>query len=553
MGRSSSWRLLRIVHVLVRHGLDEFVFRLHLLRPYRFLLWLLPSFWFCDRSTARGQRLREALEELGPVFIKFGQALSTRPDLIPPDIASQLTRLQDDVPPFPGASAQAVVERSLGAPLSEHFATFDLEPLASASVAQVHGATLKDGTEVVVKVLRPGIETVIGQDLGLLYQLARLADRHWPDARRLRPLEVVADYDKTVHDELDMMREGANASQLRSNFPDSEMIYVPQVYWEHSRREVLVMERIDGIPIRDIEAIKKAGVDLRKLAHNGVEIFFTQAFRDGFFHADMHPGNIFVSEAGQYRAVDFGIMGTLGEKDKQYLAENLLAFFNRDYRAVAMAHLRAGWVPASTRVDEFEAAVRTVCEPIFARPISEISFGHLVVRLFQVARRFDMPVQPQLVLLQKTLLNIEGLGRQLYPQLDLWETAKPYLERWMSEQIGPRAFVRTLRRELPAVLPLLPELPGLVHELLRRQRDGELFIRTGDDAERESLERALNSCARQRNGLAAGAALLLGAIAVTLLSRSWELGVIADLLVTGFTVSGGIVLAVSLWRPRAPR
>ncbi|HCK75797.1 MAG TPA: ubiquinone biosynthesis regulatory protein kinase UbiB [Gammaproteobacteria bacterium] len=553
MGRSSSWRLLRIVHVLVRHGLDEFVFRLQLLRPYRFVLWFLPGFWFCDRSTERGQRLREALEELGPVFIKFGQALSTRPDLIPPDIAAQLTRLQDDVPPFPGASARAVIEQSLDAPLTEHFATFDLEPLASASVAQVHAATLKDGTEVVVKVLRPGIEAVIGQDLGLLYQLARLADRHWPDSRRLRPLEVVADYDKTIHDELDMMREGANASQLRSNFPGSEIIYVPQVYWEHCRREVLVMERIDGIPIRDVGAIKKAGVDLRKLAHNGVEIFFTQAFRDGFFHADMHPGNIFVSEAGQYRAVDFGIMGTLGEKDKQYLAENLLAFFNRDYRAVAMAHLRAGWVPASTRVDEFEAAVRTVCEPIFARPISEISFGHLVVRLFQVARRFDMPVQPQLVLLQKTLLNIEGLGRQLYPQLDLWETAKPYLERWMNEQIGPKAFVRTLRRELPAVLPLLPELPGLMHELLRRQRDGELYIHTGNDAERKSLERALNASARQRNGLATGAALLLGAIAVMLLSRSWELGVIADFLGTGLAVSGGIVVAVSLWRPRAPR
>ena len=553
MGRSSSWRLLRIVHVLVGHGLDEFVFRLHLLRPYRFVLWLLPGFWFCDRSAERGQRLREALEELGPVFVKFGQALSTRPDLIPPDIAVQLTRLQDDVPPFPGVSARVVVERSLGASLSEHFATFDLEPLASASVAQVHGASLKDGTEVVVKVVRPGIEAVIDQDLGLLYQLARLADRHWPDARRLRPLEVVADYDKTVHDELDMMREGANASQLRSNFPDSEMIYVPRVYWDHSRREVLVMERIDGIPIRDIGAIKKAGVDLRKLAHNGVEIFFTQAFRDGFFHADMHPGNIFVSEAGQYRAVDFGIMGTLGETDKQYLAENLLAFFNRDYRAVAMAHLRAGWVPASTRVDEFEAAVRTVCEPIFARPISEISFGHLVLRLFQVARRFEMPVQPQLVLLQKTLLNIEGLGRQLYPQLDLWETAKPYLEQWMREQIGPKAFIKTLRRELPAVLPLLPELPGLMHELLRRQRDGELYIRTGDDAEKKSLERALNTYARQRNGLAAGAALLLGAIAVTLLSRFWELGPTADLLVTGFTVSGGIVLAASLWRPRDPR
>lgn len=553
MARHRSWRLLRIVRVLVRHGLDEFVFSLHLLRPYRIALWLFPGFWFRDRSGERGQRLREALEELGPVFVKFGQALSTRPDLIPSDIATELTRLQDDVPPFPGELAKKVVEKSLEAPLSHHFERFDLEPLASASVAQVHCATLKDGSEVVVKVLRPGIETVIDQDLALLYQIARLADRHWPQAKRLRPLEVVADYDKTVHDELDMMREGANASQLRSNFPDSEMIYVPKVYWEHSRREVLVMERIDGIPIRDIDAIRKAGVDLRKLAHNGVEIFFTQAFRDGFFHADMHPGNIFVSEDGQYRAVDFGIMGTLGESDKQYLAENLLAFFNRDYRAVAMAHLRAGWVPAATRVDEFEAAVRTVCEPIFARPISEISFGHLVVRLFQVARRFDMPVQPQLVLLQKTLLNIEGLGRQLYPQLDLWETAKPYLERWMRDQIGPRAFIKTLRRELPAVLPLLPELPGLMHELLRRQRDGELYFRTDDNAERESLERALNNTERQRNGLAAGAALLLGAIATTLFSESLGLGVYADLLATGLTLSGGLVLLGSLLRPKRSR
>lgn len=548
MARDGSWRLLRIVRVLVRHGLDEFVFSLSLLRPYRFVLWLFPSFWFRKRSVDRGQRLREALEELGPVFVKFGQALSTRPDLIPPDIAAELTRLQDDVSPFPGELAKTVVERSLQAPLSEHFESFDIEPLASASVAQVHCATLKDGSEVVVKVLRPGIETVIDQDLALLYQIARLADRHWPPAKRLRPLEVVADYDKTVHDELDMMREGANASQLRSNFPDSQMIYVPKVYWEHSRREVLVMERIEGIPIRDIDAIKEAGVDLRKLAHNGVEIFFTQAFRDGFFHADMHPGNIFVGKDGQYRAVDFGIMGTLGESDKQYLAENLLAFFNRDYRAVALAHLRAGWVPATTRVDEFEAAVRTVCEPIFARPISEISFGHLVVRLFQVARRFDMPVQPQLVLLQKTLLNIEGLGRQLYPDLDLWETAKPYLERWMRDQIGPKAFIKTLRRELPAVLPLLPELPGLMHELLRRQRDGELYFRTEDNAERESLQRALNNTERQRNGLTVGAALLLGAIAATLFSESLGLGVYANLLATGLTVCGGIVLAVSLLR-----
>lgn len=536
--------MLRIVRVLVRHGLDEFVFTLHLFRPYRFLLFLFPGYWFRDRNVPRGQRLREALEELGPVFVKFGQVVSTRPDLIPADIAVELTRLQDDVLPFPGDEAREVIERALDAPLSEHFASFDIQPLASASVAQVHGATLQDSTEVVVKVLRPGIEKVIEQDLQLLYQLARLADRHWPNARRLRPLEVVDDYDKTIHDELDMMREGANASQLRSNFLDSDMIYVPQIYWDHSCREVLVMERVEGIPIRDIDAIRAAGIDLRKLAHNGVEIFFTQAFRDGFFHADMHPGNIFVSPQGQYRAVDFGIMGTLAEADKRYLAENLLAFFNRDYRAVAMAHLRAGWVPATTRPEEFEAAVRTVCEPIFARPISEISFGHLVIRLFQVARRFDMPVQPQLVLLQKTLLNIEGLGRQLYPELDLWETAKPFLERWMREQVGPRALARALRRELPTVLPLLPELPGLVHELLRRQRDGQLVIRTGSD-NAEQLARDLKHRTRQRDGLMLGGGLLLGAIVLFLGSEVLALGVLATAGAMVLTACGALLIGIS--------
>ncbi|MBT4404110.1 MAG: ubiquinone biosynthesis regulatory protein kinase UbiB [Acidiferrobacteraceae bacterium] len=536
--------MLRIVRVLVRHGLDEFVFTLHLFRPYRFLLFLFPGYWFRDRNVPRGQRLREALEELGPVFVKFGQAVSTRPDLIPADIAVELTRLQDDVLPFPGDEAREIIERALDAPLSEHFASFDIQPLASASVAQVHGATLQDSTEVVVKVLRPGIEKVIEQDLQLLYQLARLADRHWPNARRLRPLEVVDDYDKTIHDELDMMREGANASQLRSNFLDSDMIYVPQIYWDHSCREVLVMERVEGIPIRDIDAIRAAGIDLRKLAHNGVEIFFTQAFRDGFFHADMHPGNIFVSPQGQYRAVDFGIMGTLAEADKRYLAENLLAFFNRDYRAVAMAHLRAGWVPATTRPEEFEAAVRTVCEPIFARPISEISFGHLVIRLFQVARRFDMPVQPQLVLLQKTLLNIEGLGRQLYPELDLWETAKPFLERWMREQVGPRALARALRRELPTVLPLLPELPGLVHELLRRQRDGQLVIRTGSD-NTEQLARDLKHRTRQRDGLMLGGGLLLGAIVLFLGSEVLALGVLATAGAMVLTACGALLIGIS--------
>ena len=540
---NSSWRMLRIVRVLVRHGLDEFVFTLHLFRPYRFILFVFPGYWFRDRNVPRGQRLREALEELGPVFVKFGQVVSTRPDLIPADIAVELTRLQDDVLPFPGDEAREVIERALDAPLSEHFASFDIQPLASASVAQVHGATLQDSTEVVVKVLRPGIEKVIEQDLQLLYQLARLADRHWPNARRLRPLEVVDDYDKTIHDELDMMREGANASQLRSNFLDSDMIYVPQIYWDHSCREVLVMERVEGIPIRDIDAIRAAGIDLRKLAHNGVEIFFTQAFRDGFFHADMHPGNIFVSPQGQYRAVDFGIMGTLAEADKRYLAENLLAFFNRDYRAVAMAHLRAGWVPATTRPEEFEAAVRTVCEPIFARPISEISFGHLVIRLFQVARRFDMPVQPQLVLLQKTLLNIEGLGRQLYPELDLWETAKPFLERWMREQVGPRALARALRRELPTVLPLLPELPGLVHELLRRQRDGQLVIRTGSD-DAEQLARDLKHRTRQRDGLMLGGGLLLGAIVLFLGSEVLALGALATAGAGMLTVCGALLIGI---------
>lgn len=546
MKNSSPLRLFRIVRVLVQHGLDEFVFKLHILRPYRFVLLLLPGFWFRKTSGDRGQRLREALEALGPIFVKFGQALSTRPDLIPPDIASELTRLQDRVPPFPGALARSVIEASLGANLSEHFSNFDIEPLASASVAQVHTATLKDGTAVVVKVLRPGIESVIDEDVALLYQLARLAERHWPDARRLRPLEVVEEYDKTIHDELDMTREGANASQLRSNFPESNMIYVPKVYWEHSTREVLVMERIYGIPIRDIDAIRKAGVDLKTLAHNGVEIFFTQAFRDGFFHADMHPGNIFVSESGQYRAVDFGIMGSLADSDKRYLAENLLAFFNRDYRAVAVAHLRAGWVPPTTRVDEFEAAVRTVCEPIFARPISDISFGQLVLRLFQVARRFDMPVQPQLVLLQKTLLNIEGLGRQLYPQLDLWETAKPYLEQWMKEQVGPKALIKTLRRELPTVMPLIPEIPGLVHELLRRHRDGEELVLTRNASDVAALEREIARGRQQKDRLAIGAIWLLGALATLLAAEKFNLGIFGQWGGGLMAIAGIITISASL-------
>ena len=482
-------RLLRITRVFVRHDLDEFVTAIHLFRPYRLLLRLAPWRLFARRGLPRGVRLREALEELGPVFVKFGQMLSTRPDLLPEDIAGELAKLQDQVPPFPGDSARQLVEQALGGKLETFFSEFGHEPIASASVAQVHIARLHDGAEVAVKVLRPGIEPVIGRDLELLYLLARLAVRYVPEARRLRPVEVVHEFDKTIHDELDFRVEAANASQLRANFTDSTLLYVPKVYWDLTRRTVMVLERIHGIPISNIEGLKAAGIDMRKLAHNGVEIFFTQAFRDGFFHADMHPGNIFVSPEGQYRAVDFGIMGTLGEKDKRYLAENFLAFFNRDYHAVADAHLRAGWVPPGTRLEEFEAAIRTVCEPVFARPIKDISFGRFLLHLFQTARRFNMEIQPQLVLLQKTLFNIEGLGRRLYPDLDLWETAKPYLERWMREHMGPRAFFNALRREFPKWWAMLPEIPTLIHDSLRQTGLGQ--------ATRESEARELEQLRRQ--------------------------------------------------------
>lgn len=509
--KGNFFHLLRIARVLVHHNLDEFLTAIHLFRPYAFLFRLVPKSWRREAGLPRGVRLREALQDLGPVFVKFGQILSTRPDLLPDDISRELVKLQDEVPPFPGVESREIIETAYGEPLDKHFKTFETEPVASASVAQVHNATLYDDTEVVVKVLRPGIASVIERDLKLLYTLAGLADRYLPDAKRLRPLEVVEEYDKTIHDELDMMREAANASQLRANFLNSDLIYVPEVYWDHTRRNVMVMERIGGIPIRDVAAIKAAGIDMRKLAYDGVEIFFTQAFRDGFFHADMHPGNIFVAENGQYRAVDFGIMGTLSDADKRYLAENFLAFFHRDYHAVADAHLRAGWVPPDTRAEEFEAAIRTVCEPVFARPISEISFGHFLLDLFRTARRFDMPIQPQLVLLQKTLLNIEGLGRQLYPELDLWDTAKPFLERWMREQIGPRAALRSLKRELPKLATLTPEIPNLIHGLLRRLQDEELVLRTRSEGI-DDLRRELRRSQRRLFGATLGGMLLLSGL-----------------------------------------
>ncbi len=476
MAESSIGRIFRIASVLKRHGLDEFFHTQASLKKFALLFKFVPGRPLEDDRT-RGQRLREALQDLGPVFVKFGQMLSTRPDLLAEDIAKELTLLQDQVPPFESETAKQIIRDTYDDRVQHVFSEFDEHPVASASVAQVHYAHLKEeDEEVVVKILRPGITEVIDRDVRLLYTLAGLMQKYWSEGERLKPLEVVEEYDKTIHDELDLMREAANASQLRGNFENSPIIYVPKVYFDYTTTNVMVMERIYGTPIRDVEMLKAKGIDMRKLGHNGVEIFFTQAFRDGFFHADMHPGNIFVADDGQYRAVDFGIMGSLSDEDKHYLAVNLLCFFNRDYRGVAKAHVESGWVPPETRVEEFEAAIRTVCEPIFARPISEIKFGEFVMRLFQTARRFQMPVQPQLVLLQKTLLNIEGLGLQLYPELNLWETAKPFLESWMKEQYGPKAALSAIKREAPKWSILLPELPVLAHQTMTaiREQNGSL-------------------------------------------------------------------------------
>jgi ubiquinone biosynthesis protein len=464
---SEAWRLVHITLVLLRHGLDEVVLATHLFRPLRFLAYLSPWYW-----GRRGDpkpypvRIRLAVEELGPIFVKFGQILSTRRDLLPEDLANELAKLQDRVPPFPGAQARAIIEKAWGRPIETVLDQFDPVPLASASIAQVHTACLKDGREVVVKVLRPGIGRTIRRDLGLIYIVARMAQRYWKDGRRLRPVEVVAEFEKTIHDELDLMREAANASQLRRNFLGSDIIYHPEVYWDLTRTNVMVMERIYGTPVSDVAALKAQGISLRLLGERGVEIFFTQVFRDNFFHADMHPGNIFVESSGRYIAVDFGIVGSLTREDQRYLADNLLAFFHRDYRRVAELHVESGWVPPGTRVDEFESAIRTVSEPIFEKPLSEISFGHFLLRLFQTARRFDMEIQPQLVLLQKTLLAIEGLGRQLYPELDLWTTAKPFMERWVREQVSVRTLARRIAQGWPELAERLPDMPPAVARIV---------------------------------------------------------------------------------------
>ena len=459
-------RLLRILWVAQRFGLDEFVLGHERVRA---LAWLVRATLFWRRlDRPRGERLRQALEALGPIFVKFGQMLSTRRDLIPADLADELARLQDRVPPFPSVEAEAVLRRAYGRPPAEVFAEFEAQAVASASVAQVHRGRLKSGEACAVKILRPGIRRVIDHDLELLMAGAALVETLWSDGKRLKPREVVREFAKHLDDELDLIREAANCSQLRRNFAASPLLAVPEVYWDYCTHEVMVMQWMEGIPISRVQELQRRGVDLKRLARAGVEIFFTQVFRDGFFHADMHPGNILVEDTGRYVALDFGIMGTLDETDKNYLARNFLAFFRRDYKAVAQAHIESGWVPAGTRADEFEAAIRAVCEPVFDRPLKEIAFGRVLLRLFQTSRRFGMEVQPQLVMLQKTLINIEGLGRELDPDLDLWATAKPFLERWMSEQVGWRGWLERLRQEAPHWGMVIPQLPRLAHMALSR-------------------------------------------------------------------------------------
>ncbi len=546
---AEAWRLLHINWVLLRHGLDEVILATHLFRPIRFLLYLSPLYWIRrNKLPPYPVRMRQALEDLGPIFVKFGQILSTRRDLLPEDLANELSRLQDAVPPFSSQKARQIIEKAFGQSIEEVLDEFNETPLASASIAQVHTARLKDGSKVVVKVLRPNIEPVIRRDVGLLKIIAGLAERYWSEGHRLHPVQVVKDYEKTILDELDMQREAANAAQLHRNWEGSDILYVPDIYWDYTSKNVLVMERISGTPVSDIKSLKAQGISMKQLGEQGVEIFFTQVFRDNFFHADMHPGNIFVEPSGRYIAVDFGIVGSLTTEDQRYLAENLLAFFNRDYHRVAELHVESEWVPRGTRVDEFESAIRAVCEPIFNKPLSEISFGHFLLNLFQTARRFDMEVQPQLVLLQKTLLYIEGLGRQLYPELDLWTTAKPYLERWMKEQVGPQAFARKLKKNLPQMTEHAADMPILLHKVLKDAGEGRLELRLKSD-ELEQMRREMGRNHRNTVASISGAAMLIsGSMLLTLGPSILLPAMMTTTAGLGLGVAGGLILIHSWLR-----
>ena len=511
------WRTLAILRVLIHYRIDGDID----VQPARPLLLLLRVLFFwqprCSATLARGERLRSALVQLGPIFVKFGQMLSTRRDLLPPDLADALAQLQDKVPPFDSAVAVREIETALGQSVASAFARFDSTPLASASVAQVHAATLLDGHDVVVKIIRPGIRTKILADLELLHALAKLIERLHIDGKRLRPREVIADYEHTLLDELDLRIEAANTTALKRNFADGELLYVPDIHWSLVRENLLVIERIHGIPIGDIDALRAAGVDMAELSARGVKIFFTQVFRDRYFHADMHPGNIFVDVSNpkkpRYIAIDCAIMGSLDERDQVYLAENFVAFFNRDYRRIAELHVQSGWVPAGTRVEAFEAAVRANCEPIFGKPLAEISFGVFLLQLFQTARRFNMSVQPQLVLLQKTLFYIEGLGRQLYPELDLWKTAKPYLEEWTRERTSPRRLLKRLAERAPIWLNEIPAVPELALAALRARADAGQLAEGGRQLRQTLVREGRNRIAAQRQ-LAGVVLLVLGLAAL---------------------------------------
>ena len=468
------FRFLYIIFVIFKFGLDEFVADHLKFKPLHILLKCL--FFWRNTETPRGVRLRLALERLGPLFVKFGQMLSTRRDLLPPDVADELAKLQDQVPPFAFADVQKSIEAAFGLPLNQVYSQFDTTAIASASVAQVHFASLMNGQEVAVKILRPGIAKVISQDLSLLKSLAWLLQTVSSEGKRLKPMEVVDEFARHTQHELDLTLEAANCSQLSRNFPDKRLL-IPEVYWDFCRKEVMTMQCMHGTPVSQIDLLRDKGINITKLAHDGVEIFFTQVFRDGFFHADMHPGNIQVAtegiDKGKYIALDFGIMGTLNDTDKYYLARNFLAFFNRDYRDVAVAHIESGWVPQDTNIEELEINIRAICEPIFNKPLKDISFGRTLLSLFQMSRRFGVVIQPQLVMLQKTLLNIEGLGRDLDPNIDLWQSAKPFLKRWMSEQIGWRSVANTLKKELPFILKNTPQMPRLIHQFLSQQTTAE--------------------------------------------------------------------------------
>ncbi|TDJ31285.1 MAG: ubiquinone biosynthesis regulatory protein kinase UbiB [Gammaproteobacteria bacterium] len=542
-------RLLNINRILTRYGLDEItqvtgaswagaLMRLLAPRPRRV------------EELARGERIRLALEELGPIFVKFGQILSTRRDVIPEDIADELTKLQDQVAPFPGEQAQAMIEEAYGQTVEEVFAEFSVEPLASASVAQVHAARLKDGTEVVVKVLRPGVREQIERDIYLLYGLAQLAERYLDKSDNIRPVEIVEEIEKTILAELDLKREGANASLLRKNFAGSSMLYVPEVFWDYTNESTLVLERVSGVPVDDVTTLRAAKVNMQRLAETSVEIFYTQVFRDNFFHADMHPGNILVDisdpEYPKFIALDFGIVGTLSPLDQRYVAENFLAFFNRDYKRVAELHVDAGWVPPDTRIDELEAEVRTVCEPMLSRKLGEISFGELLAQLFRAAQKFDLRVQPQLMLLQKTLLNIEGLGRQLHPQLDIWQTAQRVLEKVMKDKTGPSAAWRDLKQRFPLWVEKAPEIPGLVYDVLHRASEGRLRVRL-DPAELKKLDRRADRRHRQHILSVLGGALLIGAAVVF---SQQEPNPTAASWLGGLMAASGLGAVFAAWRKR---